>query len=59
MAEMHGELVFLGELPDGLSIVRVLTPDAQQPAYQVRDGEDVLAEYATLSEVFDYLDVHE
>jgi hypothetical protein len=47
------------ELPDGLSIVRVCTLDVQRPIYQVRDGADVLAEHATLLEVFDYLAARE
>jgi hypothetical protein len=53
------DVVNVAELPDGLAIVSVLGPDSQHPTYQVRDGEDVLAEHATLAEVFDYLSARE
>lgn len=56
--KVAGDVVHVAELPDGLMIVSVLTP-SQQPIYQVRDGEDVLAEHATLAEVFDDLNARE
>jgi hypothetical protein len=59
VCEVPDDILLVAELPDGLTVVSVLTAATGTPTYQVRDGDAVLAEYTTLTEIFDFLNSKE